>query len=66
MCFEATWLAGISRIVYGMSIKDSAQAFPEIQISARRLNVLGGERLLIESGVLADEILAIFKQRTDN
>lgn len=63
MCFYMAWITGISRLVYGIRIKDSiAVGLPEIDITAEELNKKGGNKIKIEGNFLRDECLDLLKE----
>jgi tRNA(Arg) A34 adenosine deaminase TadA len=63
MCFAAIHWAGIGRIVYGSSIADAQRAgFGELAISNRRMKEMGGSRIEIVEGLLAEEAKKLFEE----
>lgn len=62
MCFAACHWARIDRIVYGAAIGDAQFAgFNELTISNFQMKELGGSKLRVEAGCLAEENEAVFK-----
>ncbi len=62
MCFSAIHWARISRIVYGVGIKDAAKiGFNELAIPDRRLKELGKSPLKVEGFFLYKENLELFQ-----
>jgi len=62
MCFSASWWAGISRIVFGISLEESAKlSGPEILVSAEYLNGKGANKIEIVGGVLREEVLSLYE-----
>jgi tRNA(Arg) A34 adenosine deaminase TadA len=58
MCFSAAWWAGVSKIVYGITLKDSEKIKKgELLISSGYLNENSGNRLQLVKGILKDKIL---------
>lgn len=63
MCFSACHWAGIRRIVYGASIKDSEKVgFRELTISNQEMKKTGGANVEIVGGVLLDENIKLLKK----
>lgn len=63
MCFTAAWWANITRIVYGITLEDSSRLlFQELEVSSEFLNNKGGNRILLEGGLLKEDILDLFKK----
>lgn len=63
MCFAAIHWAGIERIVFGSSIPDARQAgFDELDISNQEMKRLGGSRIVLVEGVLANQARALFQE----
>ncbi|MFE5671509.1 nucleoside deaminase [Agromyces sp. NPDC056523] len=67
MCFSAAWTAGVSRLVFGLSMAELLVIDPasmdEISIDAVELNHRTRRRLEIRTGVLRSECLALWAQR---
>ncbi len=62
MCFTASWWAGISEIVYGISLDESSKLlFPEINVTSQYLNENSGNKIKITGGILSEDIRKIFK-----
>jgi len=61
MCAAACVRAGISRIVYGASIKYVTKKVPQIKISCKDLIKKGYRKIEVISGVLEKESLKHFK-----
>ena len=62
MCFSASHWAKISRIVFGVYIKDAKHyGFNELTVSNRKLATLGKSRICITKGVLRKENLELFE-----
>lgn len=62
MCFSACHWAKLSGIVFGAKIKDAARfGFNELAISNLNLKKLGKSKLKLTAGLLAEEIIALFK-----
>jgi tRNA(adenine34) deaminase len=66
MCFTAAWLARISRIVFGATMAEVAEATAgsqrELRIPAQEINRLSGEPIQVEGGVLHEECVALFTE----
>ena len=63
MCFSACHWARISRVVYGASIQDARDAgFSELTISCAVMKKEGGSPLVLETGVLREEAVLLFKE----
>ena len=61
MCFSASWWANISRIVFGVSLKESSKLFgPEILVSTEYLNRKSANKIEIKGGILEEEILKLY------
>ena len=57
MCFSAAWWANISRIVFGVSLKESSRLFgQEILVSSDYLNRKGASKIKIKGDVIVDEV----------
>lgn len=62
MCFGAIHWARVGRVLYGTAIRDAARAgFHELAISNVRMKELGRSRIVLVSGFLRDECLALFE-----
>jgi tRNA(Arg) A34 adenosine deaminase TadA len=62
MCFSACHWANLDRIVYGATIADAASCgFRELSVSNEQMKRLGGSKVQIESGLLRDEALELFR-----
>jgi len=62
MCFSACHWARISRIVYGVGIKDAKKfGFNELAISNFKLKKLGKSKMQITAGLLMAENIKLFK-----
>jgi len=62
MCFYMVWVTGISKIVYGVSLKDSMDVgIPEIDISVKELNKKTGNKIELKGNFLRDECLELLK-----
>jgi len=63
MCFSACWFVQIKKIVFGVDLKDSSKLFgEEINVSASFLNKKGKSRIIIQKGVLKEEILKLYRK----
>jgi guanine deaminase len=63
MCLAATHWAKVTRLVFGASIADAADAgFNELIVSARDVAQMGRSRLIVESGLLVEECAALFRE----
>lgn len=61
MCFYMAWITGISKIVYGATLKDSVKyGFPEIQITTREMNRKSGNKIKLQVNFLRSECLKLF------
>ncbi len=61
MCFSASWWANISRIVFGISLKESSKLFgKEMLVSTKYLNRKGANKIEIKGGVLKEEIFKLY------
>jgi tRNA(adenine34) deaminase len=64
MCFSAAWTAEVSRLVYGLSMRELSvmrpEALDEISITAIDLNERTQRKLEIVSGVLVDDCIALW------
>jgi len=57
MCFSACWFAQIKKIVFGIDLKDSSKLFgEEIDVSASFLNKKSKSRIIIQKGVLLQQL----------
>lgn len=62
MCFTADWFANITRIVFGISLEESAKLFgEEIKVGTFFLNQKSGNKIKITEGVLREEILKLYE-----
>lgn len=62
MCFAAAWFANITRIVFGISLEESAKLFgEEIKVGTSFLNQKSGNKIKITEGVLREEILKLYE-----
>jgi guanine deaminase len=62
MCFSACHWAGIKQVVYGTKIADAKNfGFSELEITNQRMKQLGKSKMKIESGILRQENLELFK-----
>jgi len=62
MCFTAAWFANITRIVYGVSLEESAKLFGgEIEVGASFLNQKGGQKIQLTGGMLKNEVLEMYR-----
>lgn len=62
MCFSACHWARIYRIVYGAGIKDAKKfGFNELRVSNQDLKRIGKSKVKIDSGLLFDENIELFK-----
>lgn len=68
MCFTTAWLNGITRIVFGatmLNIDDlTGGQQREMCLSVEEMNARSGELIQLESGLLRDECIAIFREYT--
>ncbi len=63
MCFSASWWANITRIVYGISLKESSKLFgQEILVSVDYLNEKGNNKIKLKGGILEDKVLKMYKE----
>jgi len=63
MCFSACHWAGISRIVYGTSIRDAARiGFRELAVSNRALKRMAKSPVRITGGFMRREALGLFER----
>src|SRR5438552_5461705 len=63
MCLSAIHWAKIERVMFGATIADAAEAgFKELFIDAKKMIVLGGSPLIVESGLLQAECAALFDE----
>jgi len=64
MCFSAAWTARLSRLVFGITMRELKAGYPEsmdeIVIDSFALNKLGSRQLEIVGGVLRDDCLALW------
>ena len=64
MCFSAAWTAEVTRLVYGLSMRELLESQPEamdeISIDAIELNERTHRKLEVTSGVLRDECIALW------
>ena len=61
MCFTACWWAGISRLVYGMTLQDSTRLLgQELEVSAATLNKKAGNVMMIKPKFMRAEVLKLF------
>lgn len=65
MCFSAAWTAGVSRLVFGLSMAELSAARPdsmdEISINATELNERTRRRLEVLGGVLHEDCQAVWR-----
>lgn len=62
MCFYMAWITGISKIVYGATLRDSLKyGFPEIQVTTKEMNKKSGNKIQLEGGFMRDECLELFE-----
>lgn len=68
MCFSAAWTAEVSRLVFGLSMRELLESHPEamdeISIDATELNERTRRRLQVTSGVLHTECLSLWDAGT--
>ena len=63
MCFYMAWAAGISKIFYGATIKDSISiGIPEMDISVKELNERIGNKIELNDNLLREECLRLLKE----
>ncbi len=66
MCFSAAWTAGVSRLVFGLSMAELLAIDPasmdEISIDAVELNQRTRRRLELQTGILRPECLALWTE----
>lgn len=64
MCFTTSWLAGVSRIVWGTTMDEVREhtggLVAELFVPAASLNARASRRVELVGGVLRDECLALF------
>ncbi|WP_437682305.1 nucleoside deaminase [Sorangium sp. So ce131] len=64
MCFTSAWLARVSRVVFGCTMREvtaaTGGAQRELAVSAEWMNANSGAPLELVGGVLADRCLALF------
>jgi tRNA(Arg) A34 adenosine deaminase TadA len=61
MCFYMSWITGISKIVYGATLKDSLKCgFPEIQVTTKEMNKKSGKKIKLQGNFLKNECLSLF------
>ena len=59
--YTLSWWANISRIVFGVSLKESSKLFgPEILVSTEYLNRKSANKIEIKGGILEEEILKLY------
>lgn len=64
MCFGAAWWANVSRIVFAVTLEESAKLlFPEIAVTSNYLNEKGGKKVEISGGVLREEVLLLYARK---
>jgi tRNA(adenine34) deaminase len=65
MCFSAAWTAHVSRLVFGLRMRELRQEHPEamdeITIDSDGLNAMSSRSIHITSGVLADRCWALWR-----
>lgn len=65
MCFTSAWLARVSRVVFGASMADVAEATSgkqrELSIRATTINALSPEPITVTTGIRRGECLALFQ-----
>jgi hypothetical protein len=55
------WITGISKIVYGATLKDSLKyGFPEIQVTTSEMNKKSGNKIKLQPHFLRNECLKLF------
>ena len=63
MCLAAIHWSKISRVIYGATIADAANAgFSELSIPAREMVRLGNSPLVVVGGLLAEECAGLFQE----
>jgi guanine deaminase len=63
MCLAAIHWAKVTRLVFGASIADAAEAgFNELPVAARELARMGRSPLIVEGGLLVEECVALFRE----
>jgi tRNA(Arg) A34 adenosine deaminase TadA len=63
MCFSAIHWANVDKIIFGAGIEDAMSAgFRELTISNEQMKSLGGSKLVIVRGMMAEENRALFKE----
>ncbi|MBF0494494.1 MAG: nucleoside deaminase [Candidatus Omnitrophica bacterium] len=63
MCFSAIHWARIDKLVFGTKIQDVRKlGFNELAISAKRMKTLGRSPLVVESGFMRGECIALLKE----
>lgn len=67
MCFYMAWVTGVSKIIYGASIKDSmAAGLSEIDISVKDLNKKSGNKIELKDNFLKNECLELLNIKNNN
>lgn len=62
MCFYNAWINGISKIIFGASIKDSINlGIEEIDITTKELNKRSGNKIEIKEGILKIECIKLLR-----
>ena len=65
MCFQAAWWAGVSRLTYGLSLRDLQEVAPaaleELVIDTGTLNDRAVRRLEVTAGVLRTQCLELWR-----
>lgn len=61
MCFTASWWAGVSKIVFGVSLEDVTNVSREMLVSSEFLNEKGGLTIEIEAGFLKEECMVLYQ-----
>jgi tRNA(Arg) A34 adenosine deaminase TadA len=65
MCFAAIHWANVDKIVFGAAIEDAMSAgFRELTISNEQMKSLGGSKLQIVRGFMAEECRTLFREFT--
>lgn len=68
MCFTTCWLGGISKLVYGCTMRDvydrTGGAVDELGVPAIDMNARASRRIELVGGVLRGECLAMFERAT--
>lgn len=66
MCFYMAWITGISKIIFGATLKDSINlGYPEINVTTSEMNKKSGNKIKLEKGFMREECLDLLKNKKE-